>query len=292
MNLRRFPLYAVVALCFLIVLDASARDSAVRVMTYNIRYDNPADSLDNWKYRKNFVVSTVRYHAPDVFGIQEGLISQVHDLSAALRGFRWCGKGRDDGAEAGEFSAIFYDATRFVLLKDSTFWLSPTPDKPSKGWDAALNRIVTWAKLQDKQTRRVFFVFNTHFDHMGVTAREESAKLLLRQIRHIAKDKPAVVTGDFNSTDTEAPYAALTAKDSSKAIHLADALTICESPHHGPLKTFSGFDVHKGLIGDRIDFVFVSDGVRVIRHATLADFKSDERFPSDHLPVIAEIALP
>jgi endonuclease/exonuclease/phosphatase family metal-dependent hydrolase len=196
--------------------------------------------------------------------------------------------GRDDGKEAGEFSAIFYNAKRYTRVADSTFWLSPTPDRPSKGWDAALNRIVTWVHLEDRGAGTLY-VFNTHFDHMGQTARLESARLLMKQIFRIANSYPAVVTGDFNSSDTEPPYAVLTAKDPQANLHLFDTQLL--SPfHNGPIKTYSGFDVHKGIIGERIDFIFVCEGLKVLQHATLTDFRSNEHFPSDHLPVIADIA--
>jgi len=292
MNLfRRLVLLAAVLALFAIPPVFAAK-SPFRVMTYNLRYDNPDDGADNWRFRKDFIVSMIRYHGPRIFGVQEGLVNQVHDLAMALPDYKWCGVGRDDGKEAGEFSAIFFDSSRFQLRSDSTFWLSPTPDTPSKGWDAALNRIVTWARLKDKQSGADFYVFNTHFDHLGVTAREESAKLLLREIRRIAKNLPVIVTGDFNSSDTESPYSVLTAKSGDAGLHLEDALKICSAPHHGPLKTYAGFDVHKGIIGERIDFVFVSEGARVLKHATLSDFMSTERFPSDHLPVLVELQLP
>jgi endonuclease/exonuclease/phosphatase family metal-dependent hydrolase len=291
MHLRRLLCTSISFL--LLSLPAACLDlPTLRVMTYNIRYDNPADSLDTWTYRKDFIAALIHYHAPDIVGIQEGLFHQVNDLENLLPGYRWCGQGRDDGKEAGEFSAIFYDKSRFIHLADSTFWLSPTSDKPSKGWDAVLNRIATWVELKDMASGREFFVFNTHFDHQGQTAREESARLLILEIHSIAKDKSVIVTGDFNSTDSELPYKIITAAGSGYVTHLFDTMNLSQAGHYGPLKTYSGFDVHKGIIGDRIDFIFVSGGAKVLRHATLSDFMSNEHFPSDHLPVITEILFP
>jgi endonuclease/exonuclease/phosphatase family metal-dependent hydrolase len=292
MFLRRIYLFALMTASLCTMSGIAAAESSFRIMTYNIRYDNPADSLDNWKYRKEFIFSTIRIWRVEIFGIQEGLANQVSDLAAAFPRFKRCGVGRDDGKKAGEFSAIFFDSSRFQLETDSTFWLSLTPNMPSKGWDAALNRIVTWARLKDKTSGKEFYVFNTHFDHQGVTAREESARLLLREIRRIATDKPVILTGDFNSSDTETPYSILTAGSGDSGQHLVDAMKISQMGHHGPLKTYAGFGVHKGIIGERIDFVFVSNNVQVLNHATLSDFMSNEHFPSDHLPVLADILLP
>ena len=133
--------------------------SVIRVMTYNIRYDNPADSLDNWKYRKEFITSLIRFHEVDLLGIQEGLIQQVHYLDSTLKEFGRCGVGREDGQEAGEFSAIYYNKNLYSLISDSTFWLSPTPNKPSKGWDAALERIVTWGALERQADGKDLLLF-------------------------------------------------------------------------------------------------------------------------------------
>jgi endonuclease/exonuclease/phosphatase family metal-dependent hydrolase len=266
--------------------------AALRIMTFNIRYDNPGDSLDAWAYRKSDVASCIRFHKADIVGIQEGLVHQVRYLASALKSYAWCGVGRDDGKEAGEFSAILFNREKVTLIADSTFWLSATPAVPSKGWDAALNRIVTWGKFETKRGGHVFFVFNTHFDHLGIKAREESARLLLQESVRIAHGRPAVLTGNFNSDPREAPYALLTGSQGSSGRLFSDAISVSQNAHCGPLKTYSGFDVHRGIIGEQIDHIFVTDGIRVLEHATLTDFRPEERFLSDHLPVIAEIELP
>lgn len=268
-------------------LYSAAEQPGVKVMTYNLRYDNPADSLDDWRHRRDFMISLLRYHQPQILCTQESLIHQVRDLQAGLPGYTWCGVGRDDGQEAGEFSAIFYDTARFDLLATGTFWLSPTPDRPSRGWDAALNRICTWARLQDRMTDKKFCVLSTHFDHVGKTAREESARLILARVKEIAGKGPVILAGDFNSTPGEAPYAILTGPDG-----LQDAMAVSRTPHHGPVSTFSGFQVREGLNNERIDDIFVSPDIQVLKHATLTDFTEDLRFPSDHLPVTAELLLP
>jgi endonuclease/exonuclease/phosphatase family metal-dependent hydrolase len=262
--------------------------SHIRVMTFNIRYDEPQDKENAWPNRKGFVASMIRFHHADLVGVQEALARQLKDLEKLLPEYSWVGVGRADGKAAGEFSAVLYRRSRFEHLESSTFWLSETPQVPSAGWDAALPRIVTWIKLRDLQTGKIFYQFNTHFDHRGVRARVESARLLLDRTAQIAGNLPAVVTGDFNFTESSDGYKLLTAKNSEKASVLHDARYVSEHGHHGPTSTFNEF---KALIPDRkIDYVFVKGNIRVLQHGALSD-TWDGRFASDHLPVLAEIVL-
>ena len=270
--------------------DVQREQTTLKIMTYNIRYDNPGDGLNSWNNRKDFVSALMQFHGADIICIQEGLLQQVHYLRDALKEFEFCGVGRDDGKEAGEYAAIFFRKSMFDQLAGSTFWLSPSPAQPGKGWDAALPRIVTWASLRFKSNGRSFVVFNTHFDHMGEIARRESARLLRAQIPRIAGDRPVIVTGDFNSTEQDSAYQILV-KPMSGIPLLKDSYGISRQPHYGITPTFFGFDARTTDPGERIDFVFVSDRVIVLRHGTLSDFR-DGRFPSDHLPVLVEIALP
>jgi endonuclease/exonuclease/phosphatase family metal-dependent hydrolase len=270
--------------------DAGTPIPSFSVMSYNIRYDNPGDGINSWDNRKEFVSLLMRFHGADIVCIQEGLVQQVRYLHNALEGFDFCGVGRDDGKEAGEFSAIYFRKELFEHLADSTFWLSPTPSRPSKGWDAALPRIATWAHLKIKGTDRSFFVFNTHFDHMGEMARRESARLLLSQIPRIAGKEPAIVTGDFNSTEQDSAYRILV-QPGIRGQLLRDSFGISRLPHFGVTPTFYGFNARTEDPGERIDFVFVTDRMSVLRHGTLTDFR-DGRFPSDHLPVLVQVALP
>ena len=172
----------------------------LQVMTFNIRLNIAVDSLNAWPYRKNKVASQVLFHDVHLLGVQEAQHDQMVDLKARLPKFKYVGGGRDDGKEKGEYSAIFYDTSRLQSLHSQTFWLSLTPEVPgSKSWDAAITRIVTWAKFKDRKTGKIFFAFNTHFDHLGKEARRESAKLLLQKVAAIAGNTPAIVTGDFNA---------------------------------------------------------------------------------------------
>jgi endonuclease/exonuclease/phosphatase family metal-dependent hydrolase len=264
-----------------------------RVMTYNIRYDDPRAGEIAWANRREMVASMIRFHGADIVGLQEALANQLADLERMLPGFVAFGAGRDDGGRKGEFSAILYNKARFKFLSGATFWLSETPNVPgSKGWDAAYPRVVTWAKFEERATRKTFFHFNTHFDHRGERARVESARLLLQSIRRIAgRSSPFIVTGDFNFNEAAEEYRILTGKadgKSSGARVLHDARYLSPHGHHGPTATFNDF---KALVPDsKIDHVFIGGAVKVRQHGVLSD-TWDGRFPSDHLPVLAEVVL-
>ncbi|WPP51262.1 endonuclease/exonuclease/phosphatase family protein [Catalinimonas niigatensis] len=261
-------------------------EQTINVMSYNIRYDNPGDSAHAWPYRKERVANLIAYHEADLLGLQEALEHQVQYLDSALNDLDWVGVGRDDGQSQGEFSPVFYRKTMFELLDWGTFWLSETPDTISVGWDAALPRIATWTQLIHKPSGDTLYYFNTHFDHRGEQAREESAKLIRKKISEIAGDSPVVVTGDFNASPDSAPYGAMVEGEDLK-----DAYEVSQLPHHGPTSSFSGFVVTEPLAANRrIDYVFVSPNVEVEKHAILTDSK-DNAYPSDHLPVVAEVSL-
>lgn len=258
------------------------------VMSYNIRLDLASDSLNSWTHRKEKFTSMIRYYAPDIVGLQEAQRHQIAYLEKELPEYGWFGIGRDDGKEAGEFMAIFYRKDRLDTVKTSTFWCSPTPDRPGLGWDAMCNRVVTWGKFRDKRTKNVFFHFNTHLDHMGVTARKESARLITSSVDALTKNEPVVITGDFNSIPSDEPYQTIISDASRR--RFADSRTISLVPHHGPGGTFTGFNI-SSYSEEPIDYIFVSKGTTVLKHATLSD-SFNGRFPSDHFAVIAEILFP
>jgi len=172
----------------------------ISIMSFNIRYDTEEDGENKWDNRKHACLDMLTENSPSIFGIQEGLHNQVRFLDDSLPAYNYVGVGRDDGHSAGEYSAIYYLSERFDLIETGNFWLSETPDVPSLGWDANNIRIVTWVHLEDVFAGKSLFVFNTHFDHKGKTAREESAILLVDRIQEIAgNDLPVFITGDFNA---------------------------------------------------------------------------------------------
>ena len=265
----------------------------VRVMTFNIRYNNPNDGINAWSNRKNSVAEIIgASYAVDLAGLQEALKGQIHDLEDRLPKYAWIGVARDDGKEKGEFCPIFYRNDRVDLLEQGNFWLSEMPEIPGKkGWDAACNRIVTWGKFKDRKSGYSFYHFNTHFDHKGRTARVESAKLLWRRISAMTGNIPTIVTGDFNMKETSRPYAILVGKEpvGDSRADLKDGRYVSVNGHEGPTCTFTNWK-RIGPAETKIDYIFVRNGIQVLKHQALTD-RFDGRYPSDHLPVLAEIRV-
>ncbi len=260
----------------------------LRVMSFNIRYDNPSDSVNAWPNRKDWVASLIRFHGADVVGVQEALQRQLVDLDTRLPGWSRVGVGRADGREAGEFAPILYRTERLDLIESGTFWLSPTPDVAgSKGWDAAIERIATWARFRDRSTGCRVLLLNTHFDHIGETARQESARLIRQRLATLANGLPVILAGDLNTTPSSAAYRIFTRDTIAGAlVPLADAYSASRTPHYGPTSSWTEFKAIEP--GRRIDYVMVSPGVDVLSHGILPD-SWDGRFPSDHLPVLAAL---
>jgi endonuclease/exonuclease/phosphatase family metal-dependent hydrolase len=278
----------IIVFCSIISTTVLSAQDYLNIMTFNIRYNTPRDSLNAWPYRADKVSSQILFHEAHIIGVQEALYDQIQDIDRALTKYKYVGVGREDGKTKGEFSAIFFDTTRLQALQSQTFWLSQTPQVPgSKSWDAAITRIVTWAKFRDKKTKKEFYVFNTHFDHIGQVARAESAKLLLKYSNEIAGTMPYLVTGDFNSYPNQEPIQLLlNAKD---PLHLIDTKMISASPHYGPVGTFNGFQ-SKETSDLPIDYIFIKQAVKVLQHATLSETWQG-RFSSDHFPVFARVMI-
>jgi len=255
----------------------------MNIITYNIRYNTPSDKENAWPNRRAEVINLLKLHKADIFSVQEALFDQIMDLKDGMTGFEYIGVGRDDGNINGEFSAIYYNSSRYLLLESGTFWLSKTPKIPSKSWDAALNRICTWARFREKESQKTFYVFNTHFDHKGVKARKESAVLILEKINGITDRRdPVLLTGDFNLTPAEKPLVLIRQR-------LKDSRMVSQTVPQGPEGTFNNFDFSSKL-ESRIDYVFVNKLIEVNKYAVLTDSK-DGRYPSDHLPVLVQFQL-
>jgi endonuclease/exonuclease/phosphatase family metal-dependent hydrolase len=260
--------------------------SPLRVMTFNLRLDVASDGPNAWPHRRDWVAGLIRFHAPDALGVQEALAHMLTDLDARLPGFARVGVGRADGRAGGEFSAILYRTDRLELLDSGTFWLSPTPEVPgSKGWDAAIERIATWARFRDRRTGCTHVHLNTHFDHIGEQARQESARLIRRRLGSIAGILPVIVTGDLNADPQSVPYRIFIRDTIANAsAPLRDAFAVSRDGHYGPTSTWNAFRAIEP--GRRIDYVLVSTPIPVLSHGILPD-SWDGRFPSDHLPVLA-----
>ena len=254
--------------------------AGLRVMSYNI-WRASDDSQNDWAIRKGGLVEEIRGIHPDLLGVQEAERAQMDHLIAQLPDYDFIGVGRDDGKDAGEFCAVFYKKARFEPLDSGTFWLSETPNVPGKrGWDAMCNRVVSWGKFRDKSSGRVLVYANTHFDHMGETARRESAKLIVNFQEQTAADLPFIVTGDFNSEETSEAYKTLTAQliDARKAARVQT----------GGTRTFASDNVKYGE-NYVIDYVFLSDDFLVDQFHIQSEEPKDGVHPSDHFSVNATL---
>ncbi len=276
----RLPLALLLLMSLLV---SSLHADTLRAATFNIRVKTDMDlpAGNGWDTRRKQVRELIRFHNFELIGFQEVLRTQLDDLLADPS-YGHAGAGRDDGANAGEFSPIFFLKERFTLLDSGTFWLSETPEKVSYGWDAQkYHRICTWVRLQDKHSGKVLRVWNTHFYHEAVEARRNSAKLLLARVTEAAKEGgPVILMGDLNSTPDSEPYRILVSG-------LKDTRQLSQLPPYGPVGTFNGFKYEVPAV-DRIDHIFVGEGVSVLRHGTLSD-AVDLHYPSDHFPVVTEL---
>ena len=267
-----------------LLLAASVNAQKMIIGSYNLRYDNKNDSINGngWQQRAPVIAALIRFHDFDIFGTQEGLLHQLNDINTALPQYDRYGRGRDDGIDKGEHSAIFYKKDKFKLLNKGDFWLSQTPDTPSLGWDAkCCNRICSWVYLQNKKTGKKFYFFNVHYDHQGVIARKESSKLILQRIKKIARKEPVIFTGDFNGSVSTEWY-----KSIANSGILKDTYDEVKYPYANNA-SFNGFGTTKES-KDIIDHVFVTNNFKVLKWGLLTDTYNG-KFPSDHFPVLVEI---
>jgi endonuclease/exonuclease/phosphatase family metal-dependent hydrolase len=268
-------------LVLIIIIDLSISAQTFTVATYNLRYDNRGDSGNLWVNRAPVQANLIRFHDFDVVGIQEGLINQLEDLSKTLPQYTRYGIGRDDGKASGEHSAIYFKKDKFKLLNSGDFWLSQTPDKPGKGWDATCcNRICSWVQLQDIASKKKFYFFNVHFDHQGVIARIESAKLMIEKIKAIAGNNPVVFTGDLNGGRNSDCY-----KYIANAGIIKDSHELAAFPYENNA-SFNSFRTPRGM--EVIDHIFVTKQFKVKKWGILTDTYFG-KYPSDHFPVMAVV---
>ncbi|WP_437922214.1 endonuclease/exonuclease/phosphatase family protein [Sphingobacterium sp. LRF_L2] len=312
--MKKITYISVATFCLILVNSFSFAQESVtqhlKVGSYNIRYDNHSDRQkgNGWSSRSPVIASLISYVDFDIIGIQEALHHQYQQLDTLLdESYAAVGVGRDDGKRKGEYAPIFYKKTRFDLRDKGVFWLSETPEVPSKGWDAALRRICTWVQLEDKRTHKMVWFFNLHMDHVGKVAREESCKLVLKKMKEIAGDETAILTGDFN-VDQENPMYAILAKSN----FVGDSYVLAD--HRYALNgTFNAFDVNL-FTNSRIDHIFVTSDLKVKKYAVMTDtYRSPKskdsdkeikkgdfpkelsfkeytvRIPSDHYPVVVDL---
>jgi endonuclease/exonuclease/phosphatase family metal-dependent hydrolase len=254
-----------------------------KAMSYNIKYDNVNDTLNNWNNRKEAMVKLLNHYAPSFVGMQEVLHNQLTFLDEQLPSHRYIGVGRDDGKQKGEYAPIFYNTTEFDVLTSDTFWLSTTPEVISVGWDASMERICTFGLFEHKATKQKVWVFNTHFDHIGTIARAKSAELIAAKVKEMNTDNlPVILMGDLNLPPESDPIQFLQQQ-------FSDGQTISKNSFYGPTGTFSGFD-HSKVLDTRIDYIF-TDFLIVEGYNHIDDRMENNKHISDHLPVLARLRI-
>lgn len=270
-------------------VDGPVAELPLRVMSFNVRNSRAQDGENAWPKRTELLFATITRFGPDLVGFQEVLADQYDALVARLPEYRFGGVARDDGKRGGEWSCVAYRKDRFTEVTDGNFWLSETPTViGSKSWDAALTRLCSWVRLRDTETGREYVFANTHFDHKGVVARQESSRLLSRQLSEIAKGVPAILVGDLNITEDNPAYAVLVRPDAPGAIRWIDSYRTVyptRSPDESSFHAFKG-----GATGSRIDFIFHTSHFRATA-AAVDRTEENGRFPSDHYPVTAVLVL-
>lgn len=272
----------VVLVVMLLLVSSSFYGQNLKMMTYNIRLDVASDGENAWPNRKDYFTSQIQFYNPDIFGIQEALPNQVIDIASALPEYNKFGIGREEKGE-GEACTIYYKKDRFQVDKINTFWLSENPNVVSKGWDAACNRVSTSALFKDLKTKKFFWVFNLHLDHVGNEARVKGVELVLSKIKEFnTKNYPVFLMGDFNS-EPDTPQIA----EIKKVMN--DTKDVSVEKPFGPSGTFNDFK-HNEPVTLLLDYIFISknSGLTVQKHAVLSDSK-DLKYPSDHLPILIEI---
>ncbi len=288
-----------VAVCLLVLVFASATAHAQAgdettksssehdwsVLAYNIRMYTESDGKNAWPHRAETVASVIKAH--DVAGLQEVLKSQLDDLQRLLPDYDFVGAGRDDGKAKGEYVPVFFRKDRFEKKDSGHFWLSKSPDVPgSKDWDAAITRMATWVVLKDKKSGKEHLHINTHFDHVGKKARQESARIITDKAKTLFRNLPAILTGDFNCPPTDLPYAVITQE--GEEMRWIDTLAGYTPTAGQPAGSWNGF---KAIESNRIDFIFVARGITTVTSQILDPKTPAGLFGSDHQPIQAIVKI-
>jgi len=253
-------------------------------MTYNIRLDYPKTGENTWDLRKDFLINQILTNDIDILGIQEGMPDQLSYMDSIMTDYNFVGVGRDDGKNEGEYSAIFYNTEKYQILEQNTFWLSETPDTPTLGWDAACKRICTYALIREAKSANHFWVFNTHFDHVGEVAKQKSADLIIDKIKNLnSQNFPVVLMGDFNLEEDSKEILLISS-------YLSDSKMSSKSQSKETAGTYNAFDITKSDY-PRIDYIFVSDKTLEVDNYRVIKDTYNNKFPSDHFPVCVDLTI-
>ena len=270
------------ALCLIFPTEARARKndpSELKVMSYNIRMGIGKDGTNAWEYRCPATIAMLNAQMPDVFGVQEAFDFQIAFIKEYCPIYKSAGVGRDDGKKKGEHMSIFWNKKKVKMLRWGTFWLSETPDVPSKGWDSRYPRTATWALMKDKKTGKKFYFVNTHLDHRGVEAQKNGLKLIVDRIQSInPKGYPMVLTGDFNIKP-----------DNTALVELDKRMVSTRkvAPKTDQHNTFNGWSNKE--TDKIIDYIYISGFSACLEYQTVTEKYAERPFVSDHYPIFARL---
>lgn len=261
------------------VFAGNDKPAEITVISYNIRMGEAKDGTNSWEYRYPASAMMIEDQKPDVFGVQEAFDYQVRYMDEYCEGYKCVGVGREDGKRKGEHMSIFYNSKKIKMLKWGTYWLSETPDEPSKGWDAACMRTATWTLMKDKKSGKKFYYVNTHLDHVGVEARKKGLELIVNKIKEMNKEGyPMILTGDFNTKPDN---------------HILDGLNVMMlSARNTAVKTDNGITYNGwGKGGSVIDYIYYSGFTACTLFEVITKPYMERTYISDHFPIKAVLVF-
>ena len=257
----------------------------IKAMTFNIRYGTANDGENSWEFRKDLVFNVIRQGGYDFIGMQEAMVFQIEEILGQCEGYQYIGITRETDPTKGEASPILYNTLKWDLIEGKTMWLSETPEIPaSKSWNSSLPRIFTWGIFENKKSKQRILIVNTHYDHRSAEARHQSSMVIIDHIKRIKNNLSAILLGDFNAGEDQAPITYLT---NNSVLPLKDAYRSINKKAQEKDMTFYGWNEHIPGTGKRLDYIFYTGDIIPVSSEVI-NYNSDGRYPSDHLPVTAE----
>lgn len=271
-------------LLFMVKYPSPAPEDSVKVMTFNIRYGAADDGNNSWPNRKEILFDLIRKENADFVGLQEAMIFQIEEIIQQCPSYSYIGRTRQADGTTGEATPILYKTANYVLIDQDTRWLSETPEVPeSKSWDSSLPRIFTWTVFRRKADGKEIIVYNTHYDHLGETARHESSREIITHMNNHFRERDIVLLGDFNALEESKPVSYLTDND---LFRLKDTYRQLNAENKEEDMTFYGWNDHLPGTGRRIDYIFHAGDLVPVK-AYVNNHHKGKRYPSDHMPVVA-----
>jgi endonuclease/exonuclease/phosphatase family metal-dependent hydrolase len=273
-----------IASMIVLMNSTTTENGQVKLISFNIRYGTAEDGTNSWDFRKAILFDFIEQEKADFLGLQEAMIFQIEEIIEKNPEYSYIGRTRQADGSSGEATPILYKPEYYELIRHETLWLSETPEVPeSKSWDSSLPRIFTWAHFRRKKDDWNLIIYNTHYDHIGEKARFESSKVIVNHIYQHHKDKNIVLLGDFNAPENSDPVQYLTSNDK---MPLQDSYRTLHKEKGEKDMTFYGWREHVAGTGRRIDYIFHAGNLKPVE-MYVSNYNQANRYPSDHMPVVA-----